>query len=209
MASKMTCKNSPKTFYTGKEMSPLGVGFCADAEKVGVKMTGKDKNVWVVGLKKGNKLWIRSKDEPKEDSDKDEEDSDKEEDDSDKDEDSDKDDEPEEEKPKPKKEKPEPKEEKPKPKKEPKSAIDKVLETHGIQGKAAEDIKALFAKKAKKAEDKPKRAPSTYNKYVKVRLPQLRAEMHEEKPDLKAKDYMALAGAEWKKMSDEEKAAFE
>lgn len=237
MASKNTCKNSPKTFYTGKEQSPLGLGFCADAEKVGVKMTGKDKNVWVVGLKKGNKLWIRSKEEPKtpepeaqsevEDSDKEDE---PEKEDSDK-EDSDKEDEPEPEtkkpKAKPKKEdkpKPKPKKEEttdsdteetkpaPKAKKEPKSAIDKVLETHGIHGKAAEDIKALFAKKAKKVkdnEDKPKRAPSTYNKYVKVRIPQLRAEMQDENPELKNKDYMRLAAGEWKNMSDEEKAAFE
>jgi hypothetical protein len=63
MASKMTCKNSPKDFYTGKEKSPLGKGFCADAEKVGVKMTGSDDKEWVVGLNKGKKLWIRAPEE--------------------------------------------------------------------------------------------------------------------------------------------------
>lgn len=226
MASKMTCKNSPKTTYTGKEMSPLGVGFCADAEKVGVKMTGKDGKEWVVGLKKGNKLWNRTKDEPKTP----EPEPQSEAEDSDKDDETDKDDESEseEEKPKPKeKAAPKPKakakakpkkedteteeseEEKPKPKakKETKTAIDKVLDTHNIHGKAAEDIKALFAKKAKKAkddEDKPKRAPSTYNKFVSVKLTELR----KEQPNLPAKEYMQLAGAQWKLLDAEEKAAY-
>jgi hypothetical protein len=248
MASKMTCKNSPKNTYTGKEMSPLGVGFCADAEKVGVKMTGNDGKEWVVGLNKGNKLWIRTKDEPKkkpepktpepqsevekeDDEDDEEEDKDDEEDEEDKDD-------VEEEKPKeePKakpKEKAEPKpkakkapkedtesseEEKPKAKGKSKNMteqLNKLLSTLNIQGKAeeraAEEIKALFAKKFKKDnEDKPKRAPSKYNKYVSIKLTELRndAELHKKHPDLKAKDYMALAGAAWKLLSDEEKEAY-
>ena len=236
MASKMTCKNAPKTLYTGKEMSPLGNGFCADVEKVGVKMTGRDKKEWVVGLNKGNKLWIRAKEEkvkepepepepePESESDKEEDsDSDKEDDDSDsdkEDDDSDKEDEkPKAPEPKKKAEpkKKEPKEdteesseeEKPKTKakKEAKSAIDKVLEAHNIDGEAAKDIKALFAKKVKKAkddEDKPKRAPSTYNKYISVKLTKLR----KEHPNLPAKEYMQRAGAEWKLMTTEEKEAF-
>ena len=238
MASKMTCKNSPKDFYTGKEKSPLGKGFCADAEKVGVKMTGSDDKEWVVGLNKGKKLWIRAPEEKvkepePEPSDASDNDSDKDNDSDNDDGDSDKEETP---PPKPKakakvepkpKAKAEPKkkappkedteesssEEEPKPKpkpkakKESKSAIDKVLEAHNIDGDAAKDIKALFAKKVKKAkddEDKPKRAPSTYNKYISVKLTELR----KEKPDLPAKEYMQLAGALWKEMDADQKAAF-
>ena len=226
MASKMTCKNSPKDFYTGKEKSPLGKGFCADAEKVGVKMTGSDDKEWVVGLNKGKKLWIRAPEEKVKEPEP--EPSDKE--DSDASDDSDNDDSDKEETPPPKpkaKVEPKPKappkkkaapkedteesssEEKPKPKakKESKSALDKVLEAHNIDGDAAKNIKALFAKKVKKAkddEDKPKRAPSTYNKYISVKLTELR----KEKPDLPAKEYMQLAGALWKEMDADQKAAF-
>jgi len=237
MASKMTCKNSPKNTYTGKEMSPLGVGFCADAEKVGVKMTGNDGKEWVVGLNKGNKLWIRTKDEPKKKPEpktpEPQSDVEKEEEDDEEDKD-DEDEVDEEEKPKPKakpKEKAEPKakkapkedtesseEEKPKAKGKSKNMteqLNKLLSTLNIQGKAeeraAEEIKALFAKKFKKDnEDKPKRAPSKYNKYVSIKLTELRndAELHKKHPDLKAKDYMALAGAAWKLLSDEEKEAY-
>lgn len=249
MASKMTCKNSPKTFYTGKEMSPLGVGFCADAEKVGVKMTGKDNKEWVVGLKKGNKLWIRAKDEPKtpepeEDSDAEDEDKPK-----DEDEDSESESDSEEEKPKPKekakpkakakkedtdsesdepKEKPKPKakakakkeesdsdsdEPKPKPKSKSKAKaksefetdLEKLLEAHNIHGKAAETFKSLYetGKKfmKKNASDKPKRAPSTYNKFISVKLTEIR----KEKPNLKAKEYMELAAKAWGELTPEEK----
>lgn len=223
MASKMTCKNSPKTFYTGKEMSPLGVGFCADAEKVGVKMTGKDNKEWVVGLKKGNKLWIRAKDEPKtpepeEDSDAEDEDKPK-----DEDEDSESESDSEEEKPKPK-EKAKPKakakkedtdsdEPKPKPKSKSKAKaksefetdLEKLLEAHNIHGKAAETFKSLYetGKKfmKKNASDKPKRAPSTYNKFISVKLTEIR----KEKPNLKAKEYMELAAKAWGELTPEEK----
>lgn len=239
MAAKMTCKNSPKMTYTGKEMSPLGLGFCADVENVGVKMMGRDEKEWVVGLKKGSKLWIRTKDEPKETEPvktKEEEASAAEDSDSEPEEEEEKpppakkapvkktkakkedgdDEEEEKEKPTkkapPKKTKAETEEseesetEKPTKKTKAKSALDKVLETHQIVGKAADDIKKLFDKKAKKAtdEDKPKRAPSTYNKFVKIKLTELR----KEQPNLEAKEYMRLAGAEWKLLSDEEKAAF-
>ena len=196
MASKMSCKNSAKMSYTGKEVSPLGLGFCADAEKVGTLMKGRDGNSWVVGLKKGEKFWARSKEpvveEPKEDTEEDEkEDTENEKEDTEEDEKED------DEKPKPKA---------PKAKAPKKNPIDKVLETHKITGKAAEDIKALFEKKVKKSkEDKPKRAPSAYNKFVAKRLPELRIET----PGEKAKMYMSMAGAEWKALSDDEKKTYE
>ena len=225
MSPKMICKNSPKTNYTGKEMSPLGLGFCADAEKVGVKMTGRDEKDWIVGLTKGMKVWIRAPKEtkapapvpePVEEGDSVEEESDTEKDIEEeapatpppvkktkakpkpkaKDESVDETDSTDEEKSPPSK--------KTKPKKTP---LDKILETHNIHGAAAADIKELFAKKVKKSksdEDKPKRVPSTYNKFVKARLGDLR----KEQPNLEAKEYMKLAGAEWKLLSDEEKSAY-
>jgi len=199
MASKMSCKNSAKMSYTGKEVSPLGLGFCADAEKVGTLMKGRDGNSWIVGLKKGEKLWVRSKEpvveEPKEET-EDEKEETEEEETEEKEETDDEKEETEEEKPKQKTTKAKA------PKKNP---IDKVLETHKITGKAAEDIKALFEKKVKKSkEDKPKRAASAYNKFVAKRLPELRIET----PDLKAKEYMSMAGAEWKALSDDEKKTY-
>ena len=193
MASKMSCKNSAKMSYTGKEVSPLGLGFCADAEKVGTLMKGRDGNSWVVGLKKGEKLWVRSKEpvveEPeKEDTEDEKEDTEDDEDEKEDDEDDEK-----------------PKKKAPKAKAPKKNPIDKVLETHKITGKAAEDIKALFEKKVKKSkEDKPKRAASAYNKFVAKRLPELRTET----PGLKAKEYMSMAGAEWKALGDDEKKAY-
>ena len=60
VASKMTCKNNDKFMYTGKEMSPLGLGFCADSEKVGTQMIGRDGKDWIVGIKNGEKIWIRA-----------------------------------------------------------------------------------------------------------------------------------------------------
>lgn len=57
---KMTCKNNEKFMYTGKEMSPLGLGFCADAENVGTQMLGRDGKTWIVGIKNSEKIWIRA-----------------------------------------------------------------------------------------------------------------------------------------------------
>ena len=58
--SKMPCKNNAAFSYTGKEMSPLGLGFCADAESVNKEMVGRDGKSWVVGVKNGNKMWMRA-----------------------------------------------------------------------------------------------------------------------------------------------------
>lgn len=58
--SKMICKNNEKFMYTGKEMSPLGLGFCADAENVGTQMVGRDGKNWIVGIKNSEKIWIRA-----------------------------------------------------------------------------------------------------------------------------------------------------
>ena len=44
------CKNVKRSgaYYTGKEPSPKGLGYCARGEKIGTKMTGKNKKMWKV-----------------------------------------------------------------------------------------------------------------------------------------------------------------
>ncbi len=60
----MQCKNNSQYTYTGKEMSPLGLGFCADAESVGTQMVGRDNKSWIVGVKNNDKIWIRAPEKP-------------------------------------------------------------------------------------------------------------------------------------------------
>jgi predicted Fe-S protein YdhL (DUF1289 family) len=66
--SKMKCNNSDKFMYTGKEMSPLGIGHCADVLGVGVKMMGRDDKIWIVGVKNSHKVWIRAPEKPESES---------------------------------------------------------------------------------------------------------------------------------------------
>lgn len=56
---KMPCKNDPEYQYSGKEQSPLGLGYTAEGEKVGTVMEGRDKNKWIVGVKNGVKVWSK------------------------------------------------------------------------------------------------------------------------------------------------------
>lgn len=54
------CIKDKKSFYTGKEPSPKGFGYCAHCEKVGVKRIGKDGFSWIVTkTKKGAKRWVK------------------------------------------------------------------------------------------------------------------------------------------------------
>ena len=56
------CKNDPKKKYKGDEPSPKGLGYCAHAEKEGIKKKGKDGNIWEVKkVKNGSKRWIKIK----------------------------------------------------------------------------------------------------------------------------------------------------
>lgn len=59
MISKKQCKNDTTLTYTGKESSPLGLGFSASAEAVGSRMMGRDETMWMVGIKNGVKVWNR------------------------------------------------------------------------------------------------------------------------------------------------------
>lgn len=58
--AKTQCKNNEDFFFSGKEMSPLGLGYCADSESVGEQMIGRDGRQWVVSVKNGEKAWVRS-----------------------------------------------------------------------------------------------------------------------------------------------------
>lgn len=53
-------------------------------------------------------------------------------------------------------------------------------------------------------DEKKKRAPSAYNLYVKDRVATLKMEM----PDTPPKELLSVAAAEWKNLTDEEKAKF-
>jgi len=45
--------------YSGKESSPMGLGYCPDSEPLGKEMVGKDGMMWVVRAPKGIKMWSR------------------------------------------------------------------------------------------------------------------------------------------------------
>lgn len=57
--TKKPCLNDPAFSYSGKESSPLGLGYCASSEQVGTMMKGKDTTMWMVGIKNGVKVWNR------------------------------------------------------------------------------------------------------------------------------------------------------
>jgi hypothetical protein len=56
---KKSCVNNTEFSYSGKECSPLGKGYAADAEQVGTIMEGRDSTMWMVGIKNGVKVWNR------------------------------------------------------------------------------------------------------------------------------------------------------
>ena len=56
---KKPCVNNTEFSYSGKECSPLGKGYAADAEQVGTIMEGRDSSMWMVGIKNGVKVWNR------------------------------------------------------------------------------------------------------------------------------------------------------
>ena len=54
------CKNSTG-YYTGREPSPKGLGYCAHASRVGSRLIGNDGNVWIVHQDKNGRLsWKKS-----------------------------------------------------------------------------------------------------------------------------------------------------
>jgi len=51
------CINDDKKKYSGKELSPKGIGYSADAETTGLIMKGNDGNIWIVTETKRYKRW--------------------------------------------------------------------------------------------------------------------------------------------------------
>lgn len=57
---RIQCNNDDSFMYSGKEMSPLGLGYSARSEVVGIEMIGRDGTTWVIAVKNGDKNWVRS-----------------------------------------------------------------------------------------------------------------------------------------------------
>ncbi len=57
---KKTCINSSKHFYTGTELSPLRFGLSAEGYELNSVMEGYDKELWVVDIKNGKKVWVKN-----------------------------------------------------------------------------------------------------------------------------------------------------
>lgn len=207
-ATREKCKNNPEFSYSGKEMSPLGLGFCADAEDTGTVMEGKDKTKWMIGIKNGVKVWNRiptssaeaspstpmnlKKDKPvvkksddKMDSEEEEESTDK------KSEDEDEDDEEEIVK---EVKKLTVKEKKPATKK-------KAVETPSPKPKTKKTTKKEDEEVASTTSSKTKRPPNDFNIYMKYRLHVLK----NEEPDMAHKERFSKAASEWKTLSDKVK----
>ena len=68
----------------------------------------------------------------------------------------------------------------------------------------SEDEKPKKRGRPAKVSDKPKREPSAYNKYVKVRIEALK----KEQPEIQAKDLMKMAASEWKTLTKEEQQTY-
>lgn len=57
------CKNDASKTYTGTEPSPKGLGYCAHAEKAGIKRIGRDGNHWIIATTKTDIMrWVRFND---------------------------------------------------------------------------------------------------------------------------------------------------
>jgi hypothetical protein len=57
--TKSKCKNDERCTYTGKECSPLGLGYAPHPFDVGTFHDGKDNTTWMVATKNDVKVWVR------------------------------------------------------------------------------------------------------------------------------------------------------
>ena len=55
----VACDKSEKAYYTGKEPSPKGLGYCARCTPLNVMMKGKDGNLWENKKYSKGKRWVR------------------------------------------------------------------------------------------------------------------------------------------------------
>jgi len=58
-SNNFQCINISNETYTGKEMSPKGLGYSAVGYDIGFEKEGVDKQIWVVQLKNSKKVWFR------------------------------------------------------------------------------------------------------------------------------------------------------
>jgi len=65
VSNNYQCVNASNETYTGKEMSPKGMGYSAVAYEVGFEKEGVDKQLWIVQIKNGKKVWFRKSGMPK------------------------------------------------------------------------------------------------------------------------------------------------
>jgi hypothetical protein len=72
------------------------------------------------------------------------------------------------------------------------------------EASSSDDEKPKKRGRPAKVSDKPKRAPSAYNKYVKERIEKLKSES----PEVAAKDLMRVAASEWKELSKEDQESY-
>jgi len=60
---KKDCINNPKYKYSGKEESPLGLGYAPDGDIPNMYMKGRDNRMWTPFVKNGVKVWVRVPDD--------------------------------------------------------------------------------------------------------------------------------------------------
>jgi len=59
------CLNITTETYTGKEKSPKGYGYSAVGFDIGYEKEGVDKQIWIVQIKNGKKVWYKKDGMPK------------------------------------------------------------------------------------------------------------------------------------------------
>jgi hypothetical protein len=57
------CDKNTKGYFTGKEPSPKGLGYCARCTPIGVTMKGKDGNLWENKKYSKGKRWVKVRDD--------------------------------------------------------------------------------------------------------------------------------------------------
>lgn len=86
-----------------------------------------------------------------------------------------------------------------------KDLVDKELENDKTKTHTLKELTDIltnsFKEASKKKEPKVKKAPSSYNAFMSVRMKAFKSE----NPDKTSKEIMSLVGAEWKLLSQEEK----
>jgi hypothetical protein len=59
MSGKKVCLNCTTSYYTGKEQSPLHFGLSAEGYEINSIMEGFDKDLWIVEVRNGKKVWTK------------------------------------------------------------------------------------------------------------------------------------------------------